>query len=214
MSTKSLGNKVLLATWLGWMFDGFDIALYPLVANQALSELIGANNPDFGVIASILLGIFLVGWALGGIIFGYLGDKIGRVKALSLCILTYAIFTGFCGFVQSIELFTLFRFLAGLGMGGEWTLGVALLAESIESKDRIQSTAILSTGAACGYLLSIVVYSLINPLGWRAIFLVGVIPAFLVFYIRKNIEEPKAWANLKQKLELQLRDFVLTRDEH
>ncbi len=192
-------KNILLATWLGWIFDGFDSSLYPLVANQALSELIGKNNSNFGQIASIILAIFLIGWALGGFIFGYLGDRIGRVKSLSFSILIYALFTGFSGLAYSWIDLSIFRFFSGIGIGGEWALGVALLSESVNSKKRIMSTALLATGFQLGYILALVVNFLFFPFGWRLIFFIGIIPALLVFFIRKNIKEPTVWSSIKEK---------------
>ena len=107
-------SKILIAVWLGWLFDGLDSALYPLVANDAISELVGSENPSFGFFASVVVVIFLLGWACGGYLFGYLGDRIGRARALSYSILTYAIFTGFTAFSDSVLTLSVFRFFAGL----------------------------------------------------------------------------------------------------
>ncbi len=192
--------KVLLATWLGWLFDGMDSSLYPLVANQALGELIGSQNHDFGKIAAQILFLFLMGWSLGGFIFGFLGDKIGRVKALSFSILTYAVFTGFSGLAHSWQELALCRFLSGIGIGGEWALGVALLAETVKPKSRIMSSAFLATGFSIGYCIAIVVNYFISPYGWRLVFFFGILPALLIFYIRKNIKEPESWLSLKNKI--------------
>ncbi len=201
MQPESLKHrKILLATWLGWLFDGMDSSLYPLVANQALGELIGANNPNFGQIAAQVTAIFLLGWAVGGFIFGYLGDKIGRAKSLSFSILTYALFTGLSGLSHTWQELSVFRFLSGLGIGGEWALGVALLAESIKPEKRIMSTAFLATGFSLGYCFAVVANFLISPFGWRFVFLFGIIPAVLVFFIRKNIQEPDLWISIKQKI--------------
>lgn len=193
-------SKVLLATWLGWLFDGLDSSLYPLVANQALGELIGKNNPDFGWIAAKVLAVFLLGWSLGGFLFGYLGDKIGRAKALSFSILTYALFTGFSGLSHSWQELSVYRFLAGLGIGGEWALGVSLLAESVKKENRIMSSAVLATGFPLGYCLAVIVNFLVSPFGWRFVFLFGIFPAILVFFIRRNIKETEAWQHLKTKI--------------
>ena len=201
MSKEDLNHrKILLATWLGWLFDGMDSSLYPLVANQALGELIGTYNTSFGQIAAQIAAIFLLGWAIGGFLFGYLGDRIGRAKSLSLSILTYAMFTGISGLAHTWQELSIFRFLSGLGIGGEWGLGVALLAESVSPKKRIMSTAFLATGFSLGYCLAVIANFLISPFGWRLVFLFGIIPAILVFFIRRNIKEPELWTSLKQKI--------------
>lgn len=200
LNTNAASRKIILATWLGWLFDGMDSSLYPLVANQALGELIGGNNPNFGQIAAQITAMFLLGWALGGFLFGYLGDKIGRVKSLSLSILTYAIFTGLSGLSHTWTELSVFRFLSGLGMGGEWALGVALLAESVKPEKRIMSTAFLATGFSLGYCVAVIANFLISPFGWRLVFLFGIIPAVLVFFIRRNIKEPDLWVSIKEKI--------------
>lgn len=191
---------VLIATWLGWMFDGMDSSLYPLVANQALGELIGHSNPNFAQIAAQVLALFLVGWSLGGFIFGYLGDRLGRVKALSLSILTYALFTGLSGVAHTWQELGFYRFLSGLGIGGEWALGVALLAETVKPQRRIMSTAFLATGFSIGCVIAVFANFLISPFGWRWVFFFGILPAFMVFYVLKNIPEPEAWKNIGIKL--------------
>src|SRR3989338_8790929 len=204
-------SRILLATWLGWLFDGLDSALYPLVANEAISELVGKDNPDFGLIASKVIVIFLLGWACGGYLFGYLGDRIGRARALSYSILTYAVFTGLTSLSHSVAELSFFRFFAGLGIGGEWALGVALLAESSDPKKRIMATAFLATGFPLGYLLAVMSNFFISPFGWRNVFLVGVIPGLLVFYIRKNIKEPAMWSEIKEKIQS---PFVIFKKEY
>ena len=101
------------------------------------------------------MAIFIVGWGIGGFLFGYLGDRLGRAKTLSLSILTYAIFTGLSGVAMNWEQLSFFRFLSGLGIGGEWVLGVSLLAESIKPERRIMSTAFLATGFSIGSFLAV-----------------------------------------------------------
>ena len=199
LSDNSSHKKILLATWLGWLFDGMDSSLYPLVASQALGELIGKTNPEFGWIAAKVLAAFLFGWALGGYLFGYLGDRIGRAKALSISILTYALFTGLSGLSHNWYELSCYRFLSGLGIGGEWALGVALLSESVKPEKRIMSTAFLATAFQAGYVLALIVNFLFFPLGWRFVFFIGIIPALLIFFIRKNIKEPDIWSSIKEK---------------
>ena len=120
----------LAAAFLGWMFDGFEMGLFPLVARPALQDLLGiTDKARVDMWESIITAGFLVGAASGGVLFGWLGDRIGRIRAMTLSVFTYAIFMGLCGLSKSAEQVFLFRFIASLGMGGEWSLGVALVME-------------------------------------------------------------------------------------
>ncbi len=121
-----------LAAWLGWLFDGLDMHLYTLVALPFVAELIGSttSDPRVGTYGSLVQASFLVGWALGGAFFGRIGDRLGRSRALVLTILTYAVFTGLSFFAQAWWHLLIFRFLAALGIGGEWAVGAALLSET------------------------------------------------------------------------------------
>ena len=132
-SAKRLG-LVLTAALLGWMFDGLEMGLFPLIARPALQEMQAAHgslagDSFVGTWMGIITAAFLLGAALGGGVFGWLGDKIGRVRALSFSILCYSLFTGLAYFAHTPEQLTALRFLAALGMGGEWSLGVALVME-------------------------------------------------------------------------------------
>lgn len=193
-------NKILIATYFGWMFDGLDSSIYPLVASQALGDILKNTNLDFHITAAKIGAAFLVGWGLGGYLFGFLGDKIGRAKTLSISVLFYAVFCGLSSLASTWEQLAILRFLTGLGIGGEWALGVALLAESVESKKRIISSAIMATGYPSGYFIAVLANYFISPFGWRWLFLFGVIPAVLVFYIRKNISEPELWTQIEKKV--------------
>ena len=127
----------LTAALLGWMFDGFEMGLFPLIGGPALNDLLGPSSAAqatqwFGAI----IAVFLVGAATGGVFFGWLGDRIGRVRAMALSIFTYAVFTGLCGFATEAWHIAALRFVASLGMGGEWSLGVALVNEIWPNKSR------------------------------------------------------------------------------
>ena len=160
----------LLAALLGWLFDGFEIGLFPLTGKPALTELLttaaggSAANPlsiekAAEVAASVnswfgvIIAVFLVGAATGGVLFGWLGDRIGRVRAMSLSILAYALFTGACGFADAAWQIAGLRFLASLGMGGEWSLGVALVNEIWPGKSRAFIAGLIGAAANVGFLL-------------------------------------------------------------
>src|SRR5262245_8751525 len=138
-----------IAAWLGWTFDGLDMHLYTLVAAPFVAQLIGAagtTDPRVGHYGSIIQGAFLFGWALGGGFFGRIGDRLGRARALSLTILTYATFTGLSAGAQTWWQLLIFRFLAALGIGGEWAVGASLLSETWPKKWRPWIAAVAQSG--------------------------------------------------------------------
>jgi MFS family permease len=189
-----------IAAWLGWAFDGLDMHLYTLVATPFVAELLGGlltNDKRVGKYSSIIQGGFLLGWALGGGFFGRLGDKLGRSRALSLTVLTYATFTGLSFFAQEWWHLLIFRFLAALGIGGEWAVGASLLSETWPKKWRPWIAAVLQTGVNIGILGAGLTISLMAKSPPRYVFLVGVIPALLVFWIRKAVPEPEEWRQAK-----------------
>lgn len=194
------------AAWLGWLFDGLDMHLYTLVATPVVLQLIGAvSNADPGVKekSAYIQAAFLLGWALGGSFFGRLGDILGRSRALSLTILTYAICTGLCAFAQNWWQLMLFRFIAALGIGGEWAVGASLLSETWPKAWRPWIAAMLQTGVNLGILVAAVTVVLLSlvlpPQTERYVFLVGVLPAFLVFWIRRHVPEPEAWQRAERE---------------
>lgn len=204
-SLKELSSeqkKSGLAAWLGWLFDGLDMHLYGLVAAPFVATLL-ANKGLIPVADSahamvkdksgIIQAAFLIGWALGGGFFGRLGDLIGRSRALSLTILTYAAFTGLSFFATSWEQLMLFRFMAALGIGGEWAVGSALLSETWPKHWRPWIAAVLQTGVNLGVLLACLTTFLMADLQPKFVFLVGILPALLVFWIRRHVPEPEEW---------------------
>ncbi|HVC97087.1 MAG TPA: MFS transporter, partial [Pirellulales bacterium] len=135
---------VLAAALLGWMFDGAEQGLFSLVGRSAVKDLLGyaGHNPSseeearIGLWFGVVTAVFLVGAATGGVLFGWLGDRIGRVRAMTLSVLTYAIFTGLCGMAGAAWQVGVLRFISALGMGGEWSLGVALVMEVWPNRSR------------------------------------------------------------------------------
>jgi SHS family sialic acid transporter-like MFS transporter len=209
----------LTAALLGWMFDGFEMGLFPLIGGPALNELLGpAAATDATKWFGAIIAVFLVGAATGGVFFGWLGDRIGRVRAMSLSIFTYAIFTGLCGFATEAWHIAALRFVASLGMGGEWSLGVALVNEIWPNKSRALIAGLIGAAANLGFLfvgvLSIGLHrfiegvegvllgigmpaSLVGTLlansGWRFLMISGALPALMVFFIRLFVPESKKW---------------------
>jgi MFS family permease len=189
-----------IAAWLGWTFDGLDMHLYTLIAAPFVAQLIGAGNttdPRVGQYASVIQGGFLLGWALGGGFFGLVGDRLGRARALSLTVLTYAGFTGLSFFAQTWWHLLGFRFLAALGIGGEWAVGASLLSETWPRQWRPWIAAVLQTGVNVGILGAGLANYLLAGAPPRYLFLVGVLPALLVFWIRRAVPEPEEWHQAK-----------------
>jgi MFS family permease len=191
-----------VAAWLGWLFDGLDMHLYTLVAATFVGSLINqpANHPDTKIYSSWIQAAFLVGWALGGGFFGRIGDKLGRSRALSLTILTYAMFTGLSFFVHTWWQLLICRFVAALGIGGEWAVGASLLSETWPRKWRPWIAAVLQTGVNVGVLLACaVVFLLAFWKGYqpRYVFLAGVLPALIVYWIRRHVPEPDEWSQAR-----------------
>jgi len=187
---------VLLAAFLGWLFDGFEIGLFPVVARPALrSMLSGAGDAVVGQWMGYITACFLLGAAGGGLVFGWLGDRIGRVRALSVSILTYSLFTGIGYFAEVPWHLGLFRFIAALGMGGEWALGVALVMECWPEKWRPLLAGAIGAAANVGFLLVGVVARAwpVTTDSWRFMFVVGAAPALLVFFIRLFVPESAKW---------------------
>ncbi|MFV0443192.1 MAG: MFS transporter [Planctomycetaceae bacterium] len=209
----------LMAAFLGWMFDGFEIGLFPLVAQPALKDMLpGSAESLIGNWIGVMTAAFLVGAATGGVVFGWLGDRIGRVRAMSLSILAYAIFSGLCGFVTAPWQLFLFRFLASLGMGGEWSLGVSLVMEIWPNKSRGWLAGAIGAAANVGFVLVAVFSSVLNQVmdsvitmlsssglsedmvarltsngGWRILAMAAAAPALLTFIVRVFVPESEKW---------------------
>ncbi|HET6407597.1 MAG TPA: MFS transporter [Chthoniobacteraceae bacterium] len=196
-------KKSGLAAWLGWLFDGLDMHLYTLVAIPFVAQLMSLPQEDkeVSVKASLIQGAFLVGWAVGGAFFGRIGDLIGRSRALVLTILTYACFTGLSYFAQTWWHLLGFRFLAALGIGGEWAVGASLLAETWPRRWRPWMAAVLQTAVNCGVLLACLAGFFLadHPARERVIFLVGIFPALITLWIRKAVPEPEVWAHAHEE---------------
>jgi len=189
-------TKVFWAAWAGWMLDGFDSAAYGLLLVSVLAELlplsgIEASKANIALYGGYGFSIFMLGWACS-MFWGWLADRIGRVRTMCLTILTYSIFTALCGLTFGVVSFLVLRFLVGFGVGGEWAAGTPLLHESVPESKRVRLAGWLHTATPVGIILASGVALLVVPLfGWRGMFLVGVLPALLAFYLRWQIPEPR-----------------------
>ena len=182
-------KRALLTTSLGWMLDSMDMMLFSLVLVELQRDLHMSAS-----ISGLLMSLTLVSAAIGGIFFGWFADKVGRTHALMVCMLIYSIFTACCGLVHSVPQLAVFRFLLGLGIGGEWAAGGALVAETWPDEHRGKAIGIAQASWALGYALGAAITALIMPhFGWRVVFFVGVLPALVTLWIRKSVGEPEIW---------------------
>lgn len=197
----------LWAAVLGWLFDGFEIGLFPVVARPALLSMLGPGaEGQVGGWMGTITAFFLVGAALGGVVFGWLGDRIGRVRAMSLSILCYSLFSGAAWFAQEPWHLAGFRFIAALGMGGEWALGVALVMEVWPERSRPWLAGAIGAAANFGMVLVGVLAWLVpvTQESWRWMFLVGASPAVLTFLIRLFVPESPRWEHAKSQSGVQV----------
>jgi len=182
-------RRALAAACFGWMLDSFDVMLYALVLASLIVDL-GITKQMAGILGSITL----LSAAVGGLAFGAIADRYGRVRALIGSVLIYAVFTAACGFAQNIVQLAIFRILLGIGMGGEWASGAALVSETWPDKHRGKALGIMQSSWAIGYALAALVAGIILPWkGWRAVFFVGILPAFFTLAVRRRVQEPELW---------------------
>jgi hypothetical protein len=206
----------LAAAILGWMFDGLEMGLFPLVGRPAMLEFTGSDEAS-GFWFSIIIATFLVGAAFGGLLLGWLGDRIGRTRAMVWSVLAYSVFSGLCAFTTAPWQMAALRFLAALGMGGQWSLGVALVMEIFPSRSRPLMAGLIGAAANVGFLLiallslglasfiasitgvlhavlpDAMAAALVANRAWRLLMLLGALPALLTFFIRVFVPESEMW---------------------
>lgn len=182
-------KRTLLAASLGWMLDSMDVMLYALVLGQVQREMHLS-----AAMSGAMMSVTLVSAAIGGIWFGWFADRFGRVRALTFSVLMYSAATAMCGLTRTATQFMLCRVLLGLGMGGEWASGAALVAETWPERHRGKALALMQSSWAIGYALGAVIVALVMPrFGWRAVFFVGIAPALIAFWLRRTLPEPEIW---------------------
>jgi MFS family permease len=191
---------VLFVAWLGWVFDSMDATIYALVLTPALKELLGSRGSpqNIGWYGGIIFAIFVVGWAVGGIIFGIAADYIGRARTLVITILIYAVFTALAGFSHSWWELAIYRFLTALGIGGEWAAGATLVAEVWPESLRVKGAGLLQSAWGAGYFLAAAVYLLLSAHSWRVMFFVGLAPAVVALLVRLKVREPDRWVEARR----------------
>jgi len=210
---------VLVISALGWLFDTMDQNLFNLVRKTSMEDLLlpkaqrdsltGAAKQAFadevGFKGGIVTAVFLLGWAAGGFIFGILGDRLGRTKTMVVTILIYAIFTGGSGLVHTWGLYAIARFMTGVGVGGEWAAGAALVAETFPQRSRPMALGFLQALSSVGNMMAAAITwgiegaRITEVQSWRIVYFAGAIPALLVLWIRKSVHEPEQWVTAKQK---------------
>ena len=213
---------VLLAAWLGWGFDLFDSLLFNYVAPTCVPVLLGIPLGTPAAAAAtlrwggILTALLLVGWAIGGIVFGRVADRIGRTRSMLLTMGMYSLGTAACAFAPNIWALMAFRVVASLGIGGEWVAGASMVAEVVPERRRVDAGALLYTAAPTGlFLATFIVYQIQGvyfsgapEVAWRYVFLSGLIPAFLTLGVRVMIQEPTRWtAASRREAPARIRDL-------
>ena len=187
--TTHAERSSLIAGGLGWMLDAMDVSLYALVLAHLMTAL--AMSKQMG---GFLAGLTLGASAIGGALFGFVADRIGRTRALMISILVYSLASGLCGLSQTVVELAIFRVILGLGMGGEWTTGAALIAETWPPEHRGKALGLMQSSWAIGEMIAAAAVSVILPrFGWRAVFFFGVLPALIVFWILRSVPESEVW---------------------
>ena len=179
----------LLAAGLSWLFSGFAVMLYSALLPQLMPAL-GMSKSTAGFLNALML----LGTGLGSVLFGTFADRYGRKRALIFSIFTFTVFTFLSGLVAGVAALAICRFVVGLGMGGEWTSGTALVAESWPADRRARAVGIVQSGYAVGYALAVFAAVLLSPLlTWRGVFFLGLLPALFTLWLRRNVNEPAIW---------------------
>jgi MFS family permease len=182
-------RRALVAGMFGWMLDAFDVMLFALVLPSVSADL-KLTKAQGGFLGSVML----VAAAAGGVGFGWIADRFGRTRALMLSVALYSVFTAACGFAGTLEQFVVFRVFLGLGMGGVWTSGAALVSESWPAAHRGKALGFMQSGWAIGYAAAVLVSGYVQPhYGWRAVFFVGILPAFFTLWVQHRVREPAIW---------------------
>jgi MFS family permease len=187
-------RRTLLAAALGWMLDAFDVMLYALVVAHIMRDL-HMSKATVGLLSTLML----LASGAGGLFFGFIADRIGRTRALSLSILTYSIFSFASGLSHTVLQLAICRTLLGLGMGGEWNTGATLVAETWPSHLRARAMAMVQSSWAIGYAMAALVAGImLRYANWRYVFFVGILPALVTLWIRRSVPESEMWSGARK----------------
>jgi len=197
---------VLLVAWLGWVFDSMDATIYAIVLHPALAELLRTSvaggpvtHEVIGWYGGLIFSIFLIGWAVGGVLFGIVADYFGRTKTLIITILVYSLFTGLAALSDNWWHLAIYRFVTALGIGGEWAAGAVIVAEVWPEEKRAKAAGILQSAWAAGFFLAASINLLLQSYSWRVLFLVGILPAFMSLFIFIWVQEPDRWVKSRSQ---------------
>jgi len=206
----SAQRRTLIAAALGWMLDAFDVMLYALVLAHIMRDL-GMSKATAGGLGTLTL----LASGIGGVLFGFIADRIGRKRALMLSILTYSICSFASGLATSVAMLAAFRFILGLGMGGEWNTGATLVAETWPTELRAKAISIVQSSWAIGYALAALVAGIVlHYANWRLVFFVGILPALVILWIRKDVPESEMWLERHRVTEKSGNPTAQDRSEH
>ena len=190
-------RRALLASWLGWTFDGFETYALILVGHVAVTSVgSDAQQQSAPTYVAALVAATLLGWAIGGVASGFLADHFGRRRTLMLSILWYAVFTGLTALAPNYWSLLILRLITGAGLGAEWGAGTSLISELWAPRSRGRAAAVLQSGFGVGALLAALVWYFLEPTGenaWRYLFLVGALPALIVLYVRRSVDDSTMW---------------------
>ena len=197
---------VLTVAALGWLFDTMDQNLFNLVRKPSLTDLLNSSLTGDALKAAVndaagtLTSVFLIGWAVGGFVFGILGDKFGRTGTMVITILIYAIFTGLSGLAWDVPSYAFMRFMTALGVGGEWAAGAALVAEVFPARSRPMALGTLQALSAVGNMMAAFITLGLGDMeeNWRTAYFIGAVPAILVIFIRRTVKDPETWVHARQ----------------
>jgi len=185
---------------LAWMFDAMDLTIFLLVLFPSVAELIGSSDPvQVAASGGLVLACKLLAWGLGGIAFGIVADRVGRARTMVITVVIYSLFTGLSGLAQDFGQLVLFQSLAGVGIGGEWAAGAALVAETWPERSRPQALVAMHMAFAGGFFLAGLLNVWIGPVGWRWVFVAGAAPALPALAIRWFVPEPARWLALRRQ---------------
>jgi MFS family permease len=193
------------AAWGGWAMDGMDSFIYALVLAPAMRELLPKSGIDptpgnVGYYGALLFSLFMVGWGVS-LLWGPVADKFGRARTLMFTILWFSVFTLLAATAQSVWSLAFYRFMAGIGIGGEWSVGASLVSETVPEDRRVLFGGLMHTGYYFGFFVaSLANFTIGNAYGWRPMFVVGGLPVLLVAYFFNRVHEPETWQHKKKQL--------------